>query len=247
VTRFHIRPESITGDHVVFDDEETHHLARVLRFQPGALVQAVDGQGHELTVRLARVGPGVAEGEIVERAVRSSESPFPLTLAQGLPKGAKLETVIRMATELGVVLVVPLLLERSVARLDRKESSHRLLRWRRVAKEAAKQSGRGLIPDVRAPISLDEWLDEPRAPGLLVCLWEAERVPLSRVLPATPPAHATVVIGPEGGLTPKEVDRLRAAGAVVGGLGPRILRTETAGPVALALLQSRYGDLGANT
>jgi 16S rRNA (uracil1498-N3)-methyltransferase len=247
VTRFHIRPESIRGNRVVFDGEETHHLTRVLRLQPGTLVQAVDGQGHELTVRLVRVGPRAAEGDIVDRAVRATESPFPLTLAQGLPKGSKLETVIRMATELGIVLVVPLLLERTVARPDPKESSHRMLRWQRVAKEAAKQSGRGTIPDVRAPITLDEWLDEPHAPGLLVCLWEGEPVPLSRVLPATAPPRATVVVGPEGGLTQKEVDRVRAAGAVVGGLGPRILRTETAGPIAVALLQSRYGDLGADT
>src|SRR5262249_16145800 len=164
VTRFHVRPESIRGNRVVFDGEETRHLARVLRVQPGALVQAVDGQGHELTIRLIQVGPRVGEGEIVERGVRVSESPVPLTLGQGLPKGSKLETVIRMATELGVVLVVPLLLERTVVRPDAKESSHRLLRWRRVAKEAAKQSGRGAIPDVRAPIAFDQWLDEPPAP-----------------------------------------------------------------------------------
>ena len=247
MTRFHIRPESISGDRVVFDGEETRHLARVLRLQPGALVHAVDGKGRELTVRLVRVDSRVAEGDIVERGVRASESPFPLTLAQGLPKGSKLETVIRMATELGIVLVIPLLLERTVVRPDPKESSHRLLRWRRVAKEAAKQSGRGAIPDVRAPIAFDQWLDEPRAPGLLVCLWEGERVPLSRVLPTSPPPQATVVVGPEGGLTQKEVERLRAAGAVIGGLGPRILRTETAGPIAVALLQSRYGDLGVET
>jgi len=245
VTRFHIRPEAVEGDRVVFDADETHHLARVLRLQPGAVVHTVDGLGHELTVRLVRIGPRAAEGDIVDRAVRASESPLSLTLAQGIPKGSKLETVIRMATELGVGVVVPLLLERTVARPDREGSSHRLLRWRRVAKEAAKQSGRGTIPDVRAPITLDEWLDEPRVPGLLVCLWERERVPLSAILPAGAPPQATVVVGPEGGLTGSEVDRLRTAGALVAGLGPRILRTETAGPVAVALLQSRYGDLGA--
>ncbi len=244
MTRFHIRPEAVLGDRVIFDAEETHHLARVLRLQPGALVQTVDGRGHELTVRLTRIGGRAAEGDILSRSVRASESPLPLTLAQGIPKGVKLETIIRMATELGVMLVIPLLLQRTVARPDPTQPSHRLLRWRRVAKEAAKQSGRAAIPDVRAPITLHEWLIEPRAPGLLLCLWEGERTPLSMILPAAAPARATVVVGPEGGLTDEEVGILRSAGALVAGLGPRILRAETAGPVALALLQSRWGDLG---
>jgi 16S rRNA (uracil1498-N3)-methyltransferase len=244
VTGFHIRPESVRGDRVTFDAEETHHLAHVLRLEPGATITAVDGRGHEITVRLTRVGGRTAEGDIVGQSISASESPLALTLAQGIPKGSRLDTVIRMATELGVVVVIPLLLERSIARPDPTEPSHRLLRWRRVAKEAAKQSGRAVIPDVRAPITLGNWLAEPRAPGLLVCLWEGERSPLSTVLPAAAPRRATVLVGPEGGLTDSEVEKLRSAGALLAGLGPRILRTETAGPVALALLQSRYGDLG---
>src|SRR5262249_59340310 len=127
---------------VVYDAEETHHPARVLRLQPGTVVHAVDGQGHELTVRVVRIGPRAAEGDIVERAVRAIESPLSLTLAQGIPKGSKLETVIRMATELGVVRVVPLLLERSVARPDREESSHRLLRLLRGDREGAQHARR---------------------------------------------------------------------------------------------------------
>jgi 16S rRNA (uracil1498-N3)-methyltransferase len=244
VTGFHLRPESVDGDHVTFDAQESHHLARVLRLGPGAVVRTVDGRGHEITVRLTRVGGRSAEGDIVSRSAAASESPLALTLAQGIPKSAKLELVIRMATELGVALVVPLLVERAVARPDPTGSSHRLLRWRRIAREAAKQSGRAVIPEVRAPITLDAWLAERRAPELLLCLWEGERRPLASVLPATTPARATVVVGPEGGFAEAEVERLRAAGALVAGLGPRILRTETAGPVAIALLQARYGDLG---
>jgi 16S rRNA (uracil1498-N3)-methyltransferase len=244
VTGFHIRPESVRGDRVTFDPDEAHHLSHVLRLEPGAMVKAVDGRGLEITVRLTRVGGQAAEGDIVSRSVPGSESPLSLTLAQGIPKGAKLDLIIRMATELGVALVMPLFLERTIARPEPSEPSHRLLRWRRIAKEAAKQSGRAVIPEVRAPLTLDQWLAEPTARGLLLCLWEGERTPLAAVLPSLPPARATVVIGPEGGLSPAEVERLRAAGALVAGLGPRILRTETAGPVALALLQARYGDLG---
>jgi 16S rRNA (uracil1498-N3)-methyltransferase len=244
VTGFHVRPESVRGDHVTFDSDEAHHLAHVLRLGPGATVKAVDGRGHEIIVRLTRVGGQGAEGAIVRRGAAEGESPLSLTLAQGVPKGSKLDLVVRMATELGVQIVVPLLLERTIARPDPARSSHRVLRWRRIAREAAKQSGRAVIPEVRTPITLDRWLEEPHDRGLFVCLWEGERTPLAATLPAGTPARATVLVGPEGGLSLPEVERLRSAGARVAGLGPRILRTETAGIVALALLQARYGDLG---
>lgn len=244
MSRFYIRPDAVDGDRVTFDAEEAHHLVRVLRAQPGSLVQAVDGQGNEFTVRLTGLGGRAADGLIVARAVRATESPIELTLAQGLPKGEKLEGIIRMATELGVARVAPLLCARSIARAGASRPSERLDRWQRIAREAAKQSGRGIVPEVRAPMTLGEWLAETRGSGLIVCLWEGERLPLDDVLPPEPPPRVALVVGPEGGLAPEEVERLREADALVAGLGPRILRTETAGPVGLALLQSRYGDLG---
>lgn len=243
MSRFHVRPEAVRGDRVVFDAEEAHHLARVLRLGAGDLVEALDGGGNELTVRLTRVGPRGAEGAVVSRRALHTESPLDLTLAQGIAKGDKMDGIIRMAAELGVTRIVPLLTERALVGAE--AAPRRLPRWRRVAKEAAKQSGRAVIPDVAPPQAVTDWLAAAGSPGLLLCLWENERAPLDERLPAGRPARATVVVGPEGGLTEGEVARLRAAGAVVAGLGPRILRTETAGPVAVALLQSRYGDLGA--
>jgi 16S rRNA (uracil1498-N3)-methyltransferase len=245
VTRFHVRPEAITGDRVAFDAEEAHHLARVLRLRPGATVQTLDGQGHELTIRLTRVGRRGAEGDVVGRAVRASESPLDLTLVQGVPRGEKFETVVRMATELGVARIVPLVSARTVRRWQDRPSA-RVTRWQRVAREAAKQSGRAVVPEVRDPVALDVWLSQAVEPGLLLCLWESEPTPLAAMLPERPPERATIVVGPEGGLTDMEVQSLRSAGAVVAGLGPRILRADTAGPVALALLQFRYGDLGSS-
>ncbi len=244
MTRFHIRPEAVTGDRVTFDAEETHHLARVLRLRPGAVVQTVDGRGHEFTVRLTRINTQRADGEVLSRGLRRSESPLDLTLVQGIPKGEKLDVIIRMATELGVARVIPLIGERTIARTEPGRPSPRLTRWQRVAKEAAKQSGRAVIPEVQAPLTLAEWLAKPRAPGLFLCLWEEAETPVATVLPPAPIERAILVVGPEGGFTEEEVLSLRSAGALVAGLGPRILRSETAGPVGLALLQSRYGDLG---
>jgi len=243
VSRFHIRREGVRGDRVVFDRAETHHLARVLRLGAGDVVHAVDGQGAEYTVRLTRLDARQAEGAILERRDTRTDSPLELVLAQGVPKADKLEGIIRMATELGVWRVDPLLTARSVAGGARERWTARLDRYRRVAREAAKQTGRARVPEVSAPLGLTEWLAERRPPGLVLCLWEGERRSLHDVLPRPPVARAALVVGPEGGLTEAEVDDLRRAGALIAGLGPRILRCETAGPVGLALLQARYGDL----
>jgi 16S rRNA (uracil1498-N3)-methyltransferase len=245
VSRFYVRPEAVVGDRVIFDAEESRHLARVLRLGPGALITAVDGLGHALTVKLTRVGTRVAEGDILGRDALATESPLDLTLVQSLPKGDKLELIIRMATELGVSRVVPVLSARGIARADDERQAGRLVRWRRVAREAAKQSGRSVIPEVARPLPLREWLTQLPAPGLLVCLWEEARTPAAMVLPDGPVERATLVVGPEGGFTEEEVLGLQSAGAIVAGLGSRILRTETAGPIGIALLQSRYGDLGS--
>ena len=244
MTRFLIRPEGIAGERVTFDAEETRHLTRVLRLGPGDIVEAFDGMGNVLTVRLERVGGRLAYGALLARAALRSESPLHLTLAQSIPKGDKIEGIIRMATELGAARVVPLVTARTVVRVEPGRPGPRLSRWQRVAKEAAKQSGRAVVTEVTPPQRLAVWIEARETSELLVCLWEDAREPLGPQLPQRPVSRATVVVGPEGGLEQAEADALRAAGAIVGGLGPRILRTETAGPVGLAILQMRYGDLG---
>jgi len=238
--RVHVRPEAVSGTRVVLDAEEARYLRRVLRLRVGDLVRALDGHGRELTVRLTALGTRSAEGEILDSATPARESPLHLTLAQGLPKADKLETIIRMSTELGVAAVVPLLTSRTGP-----VGAGRQARWERVAREAAKQSGRAVVPSVSVPVALGTWLAARAPGGLLVCLWEREPAPLAERLPVTRPIHATLVVGPEGGLADEEVGALEAAGAIIAGLGPRVLRTETAGPVVVALLQARWGDLGA--
>ena len=244
MTRFHLAPDAVQGDRVVFDAAAAHHLGRVLRAAGGEVVQAVDASGQLLSVRLTTIASRRAEGVVVGRSLLATESTLDLTLAQAIPKGDKMEHVIRMATELGVTRVVPLLSQRTVVRLEPRRSDSRLARWRRVAREAAQQSGRAAVPEIAAPTQLSAWRPEASATGLLVCFWEEEQRRLDSMLPAGPCARATVVVGPEGGLTGDEVRSLAAAGGLVASLGPRLLRTETAGAVAVALLQARYGDLG---
>jgi len=243
VTRFHLAPDAVRGDRVAFDAAAAHHLGRVLRAAVGDLVQAVDARGELLSVRLTGLAARRAEGLIVGRAALDTESPLQLTLAQAIPKGDKMEHIIRMTTELGVTRVIPLMTARTVVRLKPARWGPRIGRWQRVAREAAQQSGRAAVPEIASPREIGAWRPDDRD-GLLICFWEEERRGLATRLPAGPCPRATVVVGPEGGLTAEEVRGLTDAGALVAGLGPRLLRTETAGAVAVALLQARYGDLG---
>lgn len=244
--RFHVRPEAVEGGWLTFDAEEARHMFRTLRLGPGDLVNAVDGSGGRYTVRLERVTAYAAVGTVLASDRRPSESSLAIALAQGVPKGDKLEAIIRASTELGVARIVPIITERTIVRLDAARGRDRARRWQRVAKEAAKQCGRAVIPAVEPPRPLSEFLDADSHGALRLCLWEGEGRGLDAALSgiAGPVPSATVLIGPEGGLSAAEVESAKARGFIPASLGPRILRTETAGPAIIAVLQSRLGDLG---
>jgi 16S rRNA (uracil1498-N3)-methyltransferase len=245
VRRFTISPERIAGDRVTFDADETRHLVRVLRLEPGDLVTAADGRGRAWEVRLLTLGD-TATGAIVGAASLAAESPLAISLVQGVPKGDRLEAIVRATTELGVARILPALTERTVVRLDAGRWRERARRWQRVAREATKQCGRAVVPAVEAPRSLPDWIASDEPADVRLCLWEHEGTPLRRVLEGVKdrPRSASVIVGPEGGLAPEEVARAGAAGYVPVTLGHRILRTETAGPAIVALLQYSLGDLG---
>jgi 16S rRNA (uracil1498-N3)-methyltransferase len=244
--RFHVRPEAVDGPRLTFDPEEARHMARVLRLRPGDVIVALDGTGREYTVRLETLTSEAAVGTVLVETSPAHESPFAVTLAQGVPKGDKMEAIVRAATELGVARIVPVLTERTIVRLDPARWRARARRWQRVAKEAAKQCRRAVVPSVGVPRPLADFVGGEAGDGLRLCLWEAEPTGLADVVgaPQGPVASATLLVGPEGGFSRTEVDMARAHGFRPVGLGPRILRTETAGPAVLAILQARFGDLG---
>lgn len=247
--RFTVAPERIQGDRVVLDPDETRHLARVLRLGPGDLVVVGDGHGRDYTVRVESVGD-TATGTILGVRPNRAESPLAVTLLQGIPKGDKMEVIVRAATELGVQRIWPAITARTVVRLEPTRWRDRARRWQRVAREATKQCGRAVVPEVEAPQPLQAWLARgPEGGALRLCGWEGPAPPLSAVMDAlpAPPAAVVVLVGPEGGLAREEVDAARRLGWTPVSLGPRILRTETAGLALLAILQFRFGDLGART
>jgi len=241
--RFTLPPERVVDGRVTFDAGESRHLARVLRLRPGDTVVATDGAGRDYTVRLDTVGEA-ATGTVLAAERGTPESPLAITLVQGVPKGDKMEAIVRAATELGVARVRPALCERTIVRLEPGRWRDRARRWQRVAREAAKQCGRAVIPEVEAPRTLVEWLAAKDPVDLALCFWEGGGVPLAQALgDARAPRSALLVVGPEGGLSPAEVEAARAHAFAITSLGPRILRTETAGPAVVALLQARFGDL----
>jgi 16S rRNA (uracil1498-N3)-methyltransferase len=260
VRRFTIAPERIRGGRVVFDRDESRHLARVLRLRSGDTVLAADGAGREYTVRLEKVGDE-ATGMVLGVGASEHESPIRITLVQAVPKGDKMESIVRAATELGVTRVVPALTARTVVALDPGRWRDRARRWQRVAKEATKQCGRAVVPTVDEPRALAQAIELAESADLRLCFWELAAgaacgqsggqarllgTTLAASLPPALPAgsHIGLLIGPEGGLTSGEVEGVRASGWTIVGLGPRILRTETAGPAIVAVLQARFGDLG---
>jgi 16S rRNA (uracil1498-N3)-methyltransferase len=243
--RFAITPEAVADGRVTFDAPQSRHLARALRLRPGDTIVASDGSGRDYTVRLEAVGARVT-GTVIGEASGAAESPLAITLVQALPKADKMESIVRAATELGVAAVQPALTARTVVRLSASAALERAARWQRVAREAAKQCGRRVVPSVAAPATLDACLETARDSDLALCLWEADAPSLASALPDRPLRRAAVLIGPEGGLEAAEVDRARQAGWQVVNLGHRVLRTETAGPAVIAVLQARFGDLGTD-
>lgn len=245
--RFYVPAEDIHSNKAVVTGDEYRHLAKVLRLSAGDAVIVLDGQGLEyagVIENLDREGAVVILGQPV---LNPRESPLEAWLIQGLPKGEKMEWVIQKATELGVRGLIPLETGRSVVKLAGKKKQERQERWQKVALEAAKQCRRALAPQVMLPCSLEELPERLPEARVLLLPYEKGGRPLKEVLTNQSKIAETPVffmIGPEGGFEEKEVSFAQTLGAITVTLGPRILRTETAGVALLAAVMYEWGDLG---
>jgi len=215
------------------------HLGLVLRCRVGDEFELFDGEGREAPARVTDVDARRIELAVGATAAGKLDVQEPLVLLQGLAKGDRMDLVVQKTTELGVTRIVPVICARSVARPG--EGAQRITRWRTIAREAARQSGRADVPQVDAPMSFADALaglgplDDTR-----LALWEEARgAPLLAALPET--GAVALLVGPEGGLERDEIAQAGAAGFAVVDLGKRILRTETAAIVAVALAQAARG------
>lgn len=239
--RLFVDPGQIEGAIVRFNRDQAHRLARVLRLGRGDDIHVLDGAGRRALATVEALEKSGGLARLAAWEPFDTEPRRRVTLYQAVIKHDRFEWAIQKGTEIGVAAFVPILTDRCVAGAP---SAERLDRWRAIVREAAEQSGRSRLPRVAAPMHIGE-VEAAGRP--LIVLWEGERERrLRHVLTdfVADPAEVGLVIGPEGGLTPGEVDRLAAKGARVAGLGPRILRAETAGPIAAALVLAAAGDLG---
>lgn len=210
------------------DPRQARHARWSLRLRPGDAFIAFDGRGQEWEAEIVRTAPAV-----VARVLRPRPGivpPYRLTLYQGMPKSDKMDTIVRMGTELGIRRFVPVLMERSV------KTGGRVERWRRITQEAAKQCRRADVPEVWDPLPFAGAVERFSAHGVRLFLWEGGGRPLLAALgaPVEDP-DIGVFVGPEGGFAPEEVDALTPCAEPVT-LGPLVLRTETAGVAAAAVL-----------
>ncbi len=243
--RFFVPAEWLQGGRARLQGPVAQQISRVLRLQPGAEVGLLDGSGKEYVARLDLFGPGRVEGRLVRVREGRGEPRLTLTLYQGLLKGEKLEWVLQKCTELGVATFVPVLTRRAVAR-EPDGGPLRVERWRRIVQEAVEQSGRTKLPEVCPPIPFDKACDDVLSHGAMgIIAWEREETAgLQRALSRAPLDSLSLFIGPEGGFDPAEVEYARSRGIVPVGLGPRILRAETAAVAVVAAVMYQAGEMG---
>lgn len=229
-----------SGAVIALDDNGANHIARVLRLKIGAPLIVFNGEGGEYEAVLHTVGKRSVEVTLGEYRSPQTESPLSITLAQGISKGERMDHAIQKAVELGVRRVVPLITEHCAVNLSGERQDKRVRHWQAVAVSACEQSGRNTLPQIAEPLRLEQWLLQAQQATRLVLDPRAEGG--IKTLP-TAAQEVVLLIGPEGGLSDREVDAALAHGYQGVRMGPRILRTETAAVAAVAVIQSLWGDL----
>jgi 16S rRNA (uracil1498-N3)-methyltransferase len=243
---FYCPPERRHDDTIELPADESHHAVSVMRLSQGDRVIVIDGVGTAYRGEIARIiGRKKVQVRLHLEIRNFGEPAVVLTLAAGLSVGTKFDTVVQEGTELGVKRFVPIISERSKVKLDDpKKASARTRRLERVALAAIKQCRRGYRPDISLPVSFAEYMKQANSEDLRLIFQPGDRVPsLERIPIDAQTKRITALVGPESGFTPDEVDLAGKAGFVLVSLGPRILRTETAGPVACALVMNMFGEL----
>jgi 16S rRNA (uracil1498-N3)-methyltransferase len=237
--RFYCREALSPGAHIDLPEPVARHAVRVLRLPPGAAVVLFDGRGGEYEARIERIERDRVVAALGAWRDVERESPLAVTLVQAVQAGEKMDFTVQKAVELGVAQIVPVDSRRSVARLSGERAARRVAHWQGVAASACEQCGRNQVPLVASLEKLENWLARPVGGALrLILAPDAEQA----LVDLPPASEVQLLIGAEGGLDPQEIAAARQVGFTAVRMGPRVLRTETAGLAALAALQAAWGD-----
>lgn len=247
--RFFIKAEQKKDNYIIIKGKDYQHLALSLRLQQGDTI-VVSEENNKLAdylVELVEFKDEEVIGEIKKIEKNKTETALDITMAQAVPKNRNMEFVIQKSTELGIKKIIPMLTERTIVRLSQKKEIKRLQRWRRIALEAAKQSQRGIIPAVTKIQNLEKIIINSDY-DLVLLYWAAEKQnnfkKIVTEIEKKDISQILIIVGPEGGFSKKEVKMaVKKAGAYTVSLGPRILRTETAGIIALTTILYEFGEL----
>ncbi|MDR2877274.1 MAG: 16S rRNA (uracil(1498)-N(3))-methyltransferase [Chromatiales bacterium] len=232
-----------TGTDVALSETASQHVQRVLRLRPGAELRLFNGEGGEFEAVIINAERGRAQVKIGAHHARDVESPLPITLAQGISRGERMDLTLQKSVELGVAAIAPVVTSFCQVKLDGERMERRHQHWEGVITAACEQCGRTRLPLLHEKQSLMEWLAQHAEEGMLRIVLDHRATQGLSSLSKRPRA-VILLVGPEGGLEESEIDAARQAGYLPLSLGPRVLRTETAGLTALAALQTLWGDLG---
>jgi 16S rRNA (uracil1498-N3)-methyltransferase len=242
VTRVFVDAPLATGTHIALPDAAAAHLVRVMRLREGDACILFNGDGHDYDAQLVETGRHGAVARILGMQAVHNEAPLRIVLLQGIARGEKMDLILQKATELGVARIVPVDAERTEVRLEGERLRKRVAHWRNVVVSACEQCGRARVPGVIEPVGIADVSTCATDAALQLYLDPEGDCTLSG-LDLAADATVSLAIGPEGGWSPRDREQLRAAGFRGLRLGPRILRTETAGLAAIAALQATCGDL----
>lgn len=234
---FFVEAEARQAETFCITGADYNHICNVLRMQVGDTF-LVSSQGISYLCRLAEIRPDAVIAQIEEEDYQNTELPVEFCLFQGLPKGDKLELIIQKTVELGVAEVIPVEMSRSVMKVEEKKKQAKQARWQSIAESAAKQSKRNVIPQISVPISYKQAMAKAQEMDLFLVPYEDARgmaATYDALQQIKPGMKVGILVGPEGGFDPREVELAREAGAVIISLGKRILRAETAAVTAVAM------------
>jgi len=241
LTRVYVDTPVIAGKPLVIEGSAANHITRVLRLRSGDELTVFDGSGGEFGARVDEFRKESVVVTVDEHRALDRESPLPLTLAQGISRGERMDWIIQKATELGASRIVPVFTKRSVVRLDEKQAERKLQHWRGIAVAACEQCGRNRVPELTLPTDFFDVIAPDTSGSTRLLLSPSGDLRIDDL--ADVGKGISVLIGPEGGLEDVEQEAAIRAGFKAVRLGPRVLRTETAAIAALTIIQHYFGDL----